>query len=75
MEIAHAFHAGIPDKSLYFVAEVIPIVARTLGISDDAARGRIYRRINNGTIRAEKIMGPTRISKAQLDQILRGEIE
>lgn len=75
MEIAHAFHASIPDKSLYFVAEVIPIVARTLGISDDAARGRIYRRINNGTIRAEKIMGPTRISKAQLDQILRGEIE
>lgn len=65
----------IPDKARFQVSEVIAIVARELELTPDQARGRIHRRIRAGTIRTQKIIGPTIIERLELARILNGDIE
>jgi len=65
----------IPEKARFQVSEVIDIVARELELTPGQARGRIWRRINAGTIRTQKVIGPTIIPRDELLRILIGDIE
>lgn len=63
----------LPDKEWFCVAEVTPRLARILGVSDTAAQQRIYRAIADGSLRARRFLGATRLPRSEVIRIVEGE--
>ena len=59
-------------KTVVRVTEFAGLVARRLGISEAAARKRIYNRINNGAIRARKVLSALVIDSDEARRIIEG---
>jgi len=64
----------LADKERYCISEIVPFLKNKLYISDNAARMKIYRGINDGSIRAKSYLGSIRIERAEVERILEGEI-
>ena len=60
------------EKSKYPITEAARYVARHLSITENAARLRLYRRIDEGRIPVKKILGVMYIDKETMKKILNG---
>lgn len=65
----------LPRKSYFLVADLAPVFASHLGISESAARMRIYRRIQSGEITTRLVLGSAVIDRAEVERILEGKIQ
>lgn len=59
-------------NSVVRVTDFATVVAKQLGISETAAKKRIYRRIDEGMIRARKVLGSLVIDREEAERIIQG---
>jgi len=64
--------AAIPDKERFFVSEAVDLVRAATGLSESAARNRLYRRIASGEIPASTHLGVIMISRADVERATNG---
>ena len=65
--------ADVPDKPRFYVREAARIVAGHLGIGEQTAVQRLYRRIGDGTVQAHRYLGVVMITRDEVLRILRGD--
>lgn len=63
----------LPDgRERFHVSEVAAIVAELDGRNTDTVRGWIYRQIENGSIRAVRVVGKLMVPRAEAVKIVEG---
>jgi hypothetical protein len=64
---------SVPDKPRFYVHEVAELVAPIIKATPAAARSRLYRRIERGSVRATRYLGTLMISRDEAKRIVEGE--
>jgi hypothetical protein len=62
----------LPEKSKFPIAEAARYVARHLSITEKAAKSRLYRKIEEGKIKARYVLGVMYLDHETLKDTLNG---
>lgn len=62
----------LPNKRWFLLTDLARYAAPKLGISESAARMRIYRRVVTGEIPTRRVLGSTVIDRSEAIKIIRG---
>lgn len=65
--------ARLPEKDHLHVTEVARVLAPRLHITEQGARNRLYRGIEDGRVRAVRVLGTIMIERNEAERIIRGE--